>query len=110
MKNKFLEYKGYFGSYELSEEDDVFFGKLEFIKDLVSYEGQTPKGLKNAFIDAVDDYLDTCSIQGKKPDTPFKGSLNIRIGEELHKKVALSLSKGESINSFVKRAIEKEVS
>ncbi len=110
MKNKFLEYKGYYGSYELSEEDEVFFGKLEFIKDLVSYEGQTPKELKNSFIEAVDDYLDTCATQGNEPNRPFKGSLNVRIGEELHKKLALSLQDGESINSKIKKAIEREVS
>ena len=37
-----LEYKGYFGSVEYSDEDEVFHGRLEFIRDLVTYEGRKP--------------------------------------------------------------------
>lgn len=111
MINKnYLQYKGYLGSYKISLEDEVFFGKVEFIKDLVSYEGTNASELKAAFEEAVDDYLISCKAQNKKPDHPFKGSLNIRIGEELHRKVALSLKNGQSINSFIKNAVEKAVS
>lgn len=109
MKN-YLEYKGYYGSYEISEEDNVLFGKVEFIKDLISYEGENPKELKNSFQEAIDDYLDSCSQMGRDPQKPFKGSFNVRIGEELHKKIALSLKDGESMNSFVKDVLKKAVS
>ena len=50
-----LEYKGYLGSVEYSDEDEVLRGRLEFIRDLVTYEGQDAKGIKAAFQDAVDD-------------------------------------------------------
>jgi predicted HicB family RNase H-like nuclease len=52
-----LEYEGYFGSVEYSDEDKVLHGRLEFIRDLVTYEGTDAKGLKRAFHQAVDDYL-----------------------------------------------------
>ena len=109
MKN-YLEYKGYYGSYEISEEDNVLFGKVEFIKDLISYEGESPKELKNSFQEAIDDYLDSCSEMGREPQKPFKGSFNVRVGEELHKKIALSLKDGESMNSFVKDVLKKAIS
>ncbi|MBI5119627.1 MAG: hypothetical protein HZA67_01370 [Rhodospirillales bacterium] len=56
-----IEHRGYFGSVHFSAEDVVFHGRLEFIRDLVTYEGTTVKGLKRAFHDAVDDYLIFCA-------------------------------------------------
>lgn len=110
MKNELLQHKGYLGSYKISVEDDLFHGKVEFIKDLVTYEAKDAKGLKKAFVRAVEDYLNTCKQMGVEPQKPFKGSLNIRIGEDLHRKIALSLKEGESINSFIKNSLEKAVS
>ncbi len=54
---KDLEYKGYSGSVEYSKEDNVFFGKILNIKDLVSFEGDTLDELKNSFIESVNDYV-----------------------------------------------------
>ena len=51
-----LQYKGYVGSVEFSEADDLLYGKLLFIRDLVSSEGIDGKGLKRAFHEAVNDY------------------------------------------------------
>ena len=53
-----LEYQGYVGTIEVSLENDCLHGRLEFIKDLVTYEAQTVAGLKAAFVGAVDDYLE----------------------------------------------------
>lgn len=58
MKNV-LEYNGYSGSVEFSAEDEVFFGKLIGIKDVVTFEADTVARLKKAFRDAVDDYVVT---------------------------------------------------
>ena len=63
-----LEYKGYLGSVEYSDEDEVLHGRLEFIRDLVSYEGKDAKGIKAAFQEAVDDYLELCEAEGLKAD------------------------------------------
>jgi len=35
-----LEYKGYVGSIEFSEVDLVFYGKVQGIRSLISYEGE----------------------------------------------------------------------
>jgi len=110
-KKNLMNYKGYFGSYELSEEDGVFFGKVEFIKDLVSYEGETAKKIIFSFHQAVDDYIKTCKTAKKEPERPFKGSFNIRVGEELHRLLAIkALEDGVSINRFIKEALKSKVS
>ena len=43
-------------------------GRLEFIRDLVTYEGKDAKGIRAAFQEAVDDYLALCEAEGRKAD------------------------------------------
>lgn len=105
-----LTYKGYLGSVEVSEEDECLHGRIEFIEDLVTFEGESYKELVQEFHAAVDDYLKTCSDVGKAPDKPFKGSFNVRIGPELHKRAAIAGRKnGQTLNDFVKEAVERRL-
>ncbi len=105
-----LEYKGYIGSVDFSAEDECFHGKLLFIRDLVTYEATTAKSLVKAFRCAVDDYLGTCEEQKKSPDKPFKGSLNVRLGPELHRAAALAAERdGIKLNELVKRAVSEKL-
>src|SRR5579871_1535783 len=98
-----MQYKGYYGSVHLDQDELIFFGKLEFIRSLVTYEGNTARQLRTAFEDAVDDYLSTCKKKRIDPETPFKGSLNVRIGKKLHRKLALAAIQDDiSINSYIK--------
>ena len=62
MKNT-MEYKGYVGSVEFSEEDGIFFGKVMGIRSLISYEGTDARSLVEDFHGAVDDYLQLCEGQ-----------------------------------------------
>ncbi len=105
-----LQYKDFIGSVHFSAEDGVFFGKIEGINDLVTFEGTTVDEIKNAFQEAVDDYIDICKETGKPLQKSYKGSFSIRIAPELHKKaVQKSSMLGISLNRLVQRAIEKEV-
>lgn len=104
----FMEYKGYIGSAHFSAEDDVFHGKLQGIRDLVTYEGADVARLKRSFHNAVDDYLATCKRRGKAPEQPFKGFFNVRVGREPHKRAALFASeRGKKLNSVMSEALEK---
>lgn len=106
--SKLLEYKNYFGSVEFSEEDEVFHGKLEFIRDLVTFEASDAKSLKAAFQEAVDDYLAFCTEQGRTPDIPLKGSFNVRPGQELHRRaMLLAARKGLNLNVVVSEALRR---
>lgn len=105
MKN-FMHYKNYYGSVQFDENDLIFHGKIEFIRASVSYEATDAKGLKKAFRDAVDDYLELCESQKIKPELPFKGSLNVRLGADLHRKVAIAAATIHvSINKFISDAL-----
>ncbi len=103
-----MEYKGYFGSVEYSDADETLHGRLEFIRDLVSYEGDDAKGLKAAFREAVDDYLDLCESQGRKPEVPLKGSFNIRPGRDLHRRAMIYAKRqGLNLNVVVSDALRR---
>ena len=104
-------YKDFIATIHYSTIDEVFFGKIEGINDLVTFEGENVKDLKKAFEEAVDDYIELCKEVGKEPMKSFKGSFNIRISRELHVKAfEKALIEGKSLNQFVQQAIEKEVS
>lgn len=101
-------YKDYIGSVHYSTEDEVFYGELEGINDLISYEGSSVSELKAAFEEAVEDYIELCKLNGKEPEKMYKGSFNIRIKPELHKRAAqMALKEGKSLNQYIEDAIEE---
>jgi predicted HicB family RNase H-like nuclease len=103
-----LEYKGYFGAVEYNDADEVLHGRLEFIRDLVTCEGMDAKSLKAAFHEAVDDYLELCEAEGRKPDVPLKGSFNIRPGRDLHRRAILyARRQGLNLNTVVSDALRR---
>ena len=105
-----LSYKGHLGSVEFDQEERLFFGRLQHIRALVSYEATDADGLVRAFEAAVDDYLEQCREQGIAPETPLKGSFNVRIGPDLHRRAVIAASRsGVSLNAFVTRALEAAV-
>lgn len=61
--NNNIEYKGYLGSVEFSEEEAVFFGKIMNIRSLISYEGKNVMELSEQFREAVDEYSSICEQQ-----------------------------------------------
>ena len=107
MNSKVLKYKGQIGSIEHDLDRGVLYGKLLFIQDLVTYEAESLRGLEQEFRMSVDEYLTDCADMGIEPNKPFNGSFNIRIGRELHRKLALKASgEGMGLNEAVQRAVE----
>ena len=109
MKDR-LKHNGFIGSVHFSAEDDVFYGKIEGINDLVTFEGTTVTKLKAAFKEAVRDYIELCKDSGKEVFKSFKGSFNVRVHPELHSKAyETALLEGITLNQLVKEAIEERV-
>ncbi len=101
-----IQYKGYIGSVEFSEEDSIFFGKVLGIRSLISYEGENAKELIDDFHSAIDDYLASCAADGKAPEVAFKGSFNVRLSPELHRKLFIYTTAREmSINKYVEETL-----
>jgi predicted HicB family RNase H-like nuclease len=103
MKN-YLEYDDYIGTVNYSAEDDVFYGKIEGINDLVLFEGESVSELKGNFKEAINDYLTTCEELGKEPNKVYKGVFNVRVPSNIHKKLSIIASKnGLKLNELVKK-------
>lgn len=105
-----FSYKGYFGSAEVSQEDECFAGQILYIDDLIMYEGDTYKELEQAFQASVDDYLAFCDEVGKEPQKTYSGSFNIRIGAVLHRQAVRTAALLDiSLNEFVRNSIAEGV-
>ncbi|STZ01310.1 Uncharacterized protein encoded in hypervariable junctions of pilus gene clusters [Moraxella lacunata] len=103
-----MTYKGYVGEFELDNDDEMFYGKLIGINQLVTFEADNAHDLKQAFYDSVDDYLAFCDEREIEPDKPFKGSFNVRIDSELHRRAYMA-SRDSSLNAFVGQAISEKL-
>lgn len=106
--NSMLEYKGYHASVEFDTEDNLFIGEVFGINDSLNFHGTSVTELKEMFKQCIDNYLDLCEKIGKKPDKEFKGTFNVRIPPELHKKAALEAARQNiTLNQYVIQAIKQ---
>jgi len=105
-----LEYKGYHTKVEFNSETMTLRGKIEGINDYVDFECKDIASVEKEFHSAVDDYLEFCENVGKTPEREYKGSFNVRISPEIHKKLALrAFRDGCSLNTTVEKAIDSFV-
>ena len=109
--NNIMEYKGYVGSVEFSESDGVFFGKVQGVRSLISYEGTDAISLVNDFHEAVDSYLDLCNEENSTPEVAYKGSFNVRFKDkENHRRAAIyAITHEQSLNSFIEEAVKEKL-
>ncbi len=103
-----MRYNSYYGSVHYSDDDKIFYGKVEFILALVSYEGTNVKSLRKAFEEAVDDYLQTCKEQRREPEQPFKGPFDIRVVEPAPAHCVRGDEKRVTLNRYIVDVLEKE--
>ena len=107
MMGNIMEYKGYHTKIEFDAESKTLRGKIEGINDYIDFEASDILNIELEFHAAVDDYLEFCKEVGKDPEREYKGTFNVRISPELHKKLALRAFKdGCSLNAAVESAIK----
>ncbi len=105
---QFMQYKNYYGSVNIDTENNLLYGKVEFIRAVITFEAKDAGGLVKAFHEAVNDYLAFCHQKKIEPEQPFKGSLNVRIGEARHRKAWLAAkSADKSINDYICQALDE---
>ena len=105
-----LNYKGYIGTVDLSEKDELLYGKVEGIDGLVLYEGSCVSELTTAFHKAVDDYIEYCTANNLSPQKSYSGNLNIRINPETHSRLARFASiSGISLNALISKSLDNVV-
>ncbi len=105
-----MTYKGYSARIEYDDEDGILFGQIAGIRDGVGFHADTVEGLRTAFHEAVDDYLETCAKVGKEPQKPYSGKVMFRVSPELHRKAARAAElAGKSLNQWAEEALAQAV-
>lgn len=109
-----MTYKGYSARVDYDDDDEIFFGRIAGIRDGASFHSETVAGLKAAFHEAVDDYVETCAKIGKSAQKPYSGNLMLRVDPSIHSKVARAAEvAGKSLNQWgeevLREAADKQI-
>jgi predicted HicB family RNase H-like nuclease len=101
-----MTYKGYTARIDFDDRDNLLVGRLLGIQDVIGFHADTVTELRNAFEEAVDDYLETCARIGKSPEKPASGKLMLRIPPEIHAAALVTAkAKGKSLNQWATEAL-----
>ena len=103
-----LKYKGYFGTIQYSEEDDLLWGKVVGIRDSITYHGDSLSELKNDFQEAIDFYLESCEAECLEPnETELYSIDDIQISPVLIQQLAgFSRANNKTPNQTIEDAIK----
>ena len=105
-----MTHRGYAAHIEYSEEDQAFVGHIAGIRDVVGLHGESVQELRAAFIEAVDDYLETCAKLGRSPQKPYSGKIMLRVDPAIHARAAAAAeAQGKSLNAWAQELLQKAV-
>lgn len=108
-----MEYKGYVAKVEFDESVGRLHGRVvnSGAYPIATFEATDVEGLQREFHRSIDEYLASCREDGIEPRKPFSGTLNVRLGPDLHQRIAhLAAESGLSLNSWIRQALEKSAS
>ena len=103
-----MRYQGFSARIEYDDDDRIFTGRIAGIRDGVGFHAETVEGLREAFHEAVEDYVETCAKIGKVPQRSFSGQMMFRVSPEVHRKavVAAELA-GKSLNQWAQEVLDR---
>ena len=102
-----MDYKGYKAEIEMDNEAGVLHGRVINTRDVITFEGESVEGLRKAFGESVEDYLEFCHEIGRSPEKPFSGKFQVRVSPELHRRVNTAAKiVGKSVNAYVAATLE----
>ncbi len=107
-----MEYKGYTAVVEFDESVGRLHGRVvnSGSYSIATFEATDAAEIRHEFHRSIDEYLASCKEDGIEPRKPFSGKLNVRLGPDLHQRVARSAAKsGLSLNRWIMQALEKSV-
>ena len=103
-----MTHKGYSARIEYDDDDGIFTGRIAGIRDGVGFHADTVEALRDAFHEAVEDYIETCAKIGKEPQKAFSGQVMFRVDPEVHRKAALAAElSGKSLNQWAEEVLDR---
>ena len=83
---------------------------IYFSRSGENYFGGVLKNIEKGNTEVIAEYIEDCKADGIQPEKSYKGSFNVRITPDLHRKVSLCAAcKGISLNAAVEAAIQDYV-
>jgi predicted HicB family RNase H-like nuclease len=103
-----MKYKGYSARIEYSDEDECLVGRVAGVRDIITFHGESVEEIRQAFVEAMDFYLETCAKRGDTPNKPYSGKLFLRVPPEVHAAVAVAAeTSGKSLNQWALETFER---
>jgi predicted HicB family RNase H-like nuclease len=101
-----LKYKGYTGTVTLDVEAGILFGRVDNIRDVVTFQGTSVPEVLQAFRDSVDDYLAFCAETGHPPEKPAPGTLRLSVSPAQHGTIRMAAYlTGKSVNAWAREVL-----
>ncbi len=96
-----MRFKGDTARIDYDDDDHLFSGHIAGIHDIVGFQSDTVDGLRKAFQETVEDYLETCTRIGEKPQKAYSGQVMFRISPEVHRSATLTAAlEGKRLNQW----------
>ena len=103
-----MTHKGYAARIEYDDADGIFTGRIAGIRDGVGFHADTVEGLRAAFREAVEDYIETCARVGKEPQKAYSGQVMFRVDPEVHRRAAQAAElAGKSLNQWAEDVLAR---
>lgn len=99
--NNTLTCKGYTARVEFDPDDNLFFGRVLGVRDVITFHGETVAELHADFEAAIDHYLSVCAKSGVSPEKPASGRLMLRVPPHVHGAALVAAeAAGKSLNQW----------
>lgn len=103
-----MTFKGYTARVEIDARDKILVGRLLGMRDIVGFHADDVAGLREAFEESVNDYIDACAKIGKTPEKPASGKLMLRVAPEVHSAALIAAqASGVSLNQWAAKALQQ---
>jgi predicted HicB family RNase H-like nuclease len=103
-----MTYKNYAARIEYDDGDGLFVGRIAGIGDRVGFHADTVEGLRDAFHEAVEDYIEVCAKVGKEPQKTYSGQVMFRVNPDVHRKAAMAAElSGKSLNQWAEEVLDR---
>ena len=101
-----MEYRGYTAEVVFDDVAEIFHGRVQHLRDMITFESDSVAGLKREFRISVDGYLEFCEELGQEPERPYSGRFLLRVEPELHRDAAGAAERwGLSLNAWCAEAL-----
>jgi len=103
-----MNHKGYTARIEFDERDNIFVGRVLGLHTMISFHGETVKGLRVAFVTAIEEFLRDCKERSVRPEKPASGKLMLRVPPEVHGAALVAAqAAGKSLNQWATEVLEE---